>query len=423
MTFAKELKEQWPLILVLFLMQVFAFGFPTFALPFVYSGAIEEFGWTRQEAVLLTSFKFYVSAVAALIVGRLLDVLNPKHVIAVSALLGALAMVGFMAADRLPVYYALGVLLGLNGTGMAVSVNVVVSRAFDKSTGTMLGIVLSGTSVAGMILPMMMAPMMIAIGWRPAMAVLSCGIWVFALPGWLILSRRGSPIHARLQKQSYSAAKSGIWNHIKKLSVTRDFWLIFVGIFLVMGVDQSVLQNQVLFLESEKGLNLELVAWGAALLAGVGILAKILFGLLFDRLSILGIIICYLLLAFSVGLSFTVGGVATMLIFMTVRGIAHGGLIISGTVLLKHRYGFQRNQSGYSHARYKYRIRILPFIHGEYGRQIRQLFRSVCFGNGCCVRRGYSALPREAGETYGNHRTFQTVGLTKGRDSAAPNIQ
>ena len=341
MTFAKELKEQWPLILVLFLMQVFAFGFPTFALPFVYSGAIEEFGWTRQEAVLLTSFKFYVSAVAALIVGRLLDVLNPKHVIAVSALLGALAMVGFMAADRLPVYYALGVLLGLNGTGMAVSVNVVVSRAFDKSTGTMLGIVLSGTSVAGMILPMMMAPMMIAIGWRPAMAVLSCGIWVFALPGWLILSRRGSPIHARLQKQSYSAAKSGIWNHIKKLSVTRDFWLIFVGIFLVMGVDQSVLQNQVLFLESEKGLNLELVAWGAALLAGVGILAKILFGLLFDRLSILGIIICYLLLAFSVGLSFTVGGVATMLIFMTVRGIAHGGLIISGTVLLKHRYGFQ----------------------------------------------------------------------------------
>ena len=341
MTFAKELKEQWPLILVLFLMQVFAFGFPTFALPFVYSGAIEEFGWTRQEAVLLTSFKFYVSAVAALIVGRLLDVLNPKHVIAVSALLGALAMVGFMAADRLPVYYALGVLLGLNGTGMAVSVNVVVSRAFDKSTGTMLGIVLSGTSVAGMILPMMMAPMMIAIGWRPAMAVLSCGIWVFALPGWLILSRRGSPIHARLQKQSYGAAKSGIWNHIKKLSVTRDFWLIFVGIFLVMGVDQSVLQNQVLFLESEKGLNLELVAWGAALLAGVGILAKILFGLLFDRLSILGIIICYLLLAFSVGLSFTVGGVATMLIFMTVRGIAHGGLIISGTVLLKHRYGFQ----------------------------------------------------------------------------------
>ncbi len=322
-------------------MQIFAFGFPTFALPFVYSGAIEEFGWTRQEAVLLTSFKFYVSALAALVVGRLLDVVNPKYVIAVSALLGASAMVGFMAADSLPVYYALGVFLGLNGTGMAVSVNLVVSRSFEKSTGTMLGIVLSGTSVAGMILPVLMAPLMVVIGWRPAMAVLSCGIWVFALPAWLILSRKGSPIHARLQKQSVSASKSGMWNHLKSLSATRDFWLIFIGVFLVMGVDQSVLQNQVLFLESEKGLSLEMVAWGAALLAGVGILAKVLFGLLFDWLSILGIVLCYLLLAVSVGLSFTVGGVATMLIFMTVRGIAHGGLIIAGTVLLKHRYGVQ----------------------------------------------------------------------------------
>jgi OFA family oxalate/formate antiporter-like MFS transporter len=337
----KELRGQWPLVLVLFLMQVFAFGFPTFALPFVYSGAIEEFGWTRQEAVLLTSFKFYVSAIAALMVGRLLDIINPRYVIAVSAFLGALAMVGFSLADRLPIYYSLGVLLGLNGTGMAVSVNVIVGRSFEKSTGTILGIVLSGTSVAGMILPILMAPLMVTIGWRPAMALLSCGIWLVALPAWLVLSRKGSPIDTRLRKQSFSATKTEMWNHIKELSVTRDFWFIFIGVFLIMGVDQSLIQNQVLFLESEKGLNLGMVAWGASLLAGVGIGAKILFGQLFDRLSILGIIICYLLLAVSVGLSFAVAGIATMLIFMTVRGIAHGGLIVAGTVLLKHRYGIQ----------------------------------------------------------------------------------
>ena len=340
-TFRKELRGQWPFILVLFLMQVFAFGFPTFALPFVYSGAIEEFGWTRQEAVLLTSFKFYVSAVAALMVGRLLDIINPRYVIAVSAFLGALAMVGFSLADRLPIYYSLGVLLGLNGTGMAVSVNVVVGRSFEKSTGTILGIVLSGTSVAGMILPILMAPLMVTIGWRLAMALLSCGIWLVALPAWLILSRKGSPIDTRLRKQSFSATKTGMWNHIKELSVTRDFWFIFIGVFLIMGVDQSLIQNQVLFLQSEKGLNLGMVAWGASLLAGVGIGAKVFFGQLFDRLSILGIIICYMLLAVSVGLSFAVAGIATMLIFMTVRGIGHGGLIIAGTVLLKHRYGIQ----------------------------------------------------------------------------------
>ncbi|MFC1838159.1 MFS transporter [Thermodesulfobacteriota bacterium] len=333
--------SQWSLILVLFLMQVFAFGFPVFSLPFVYSGAIEEFGWTRQEAVLLTSFKFYVSAVAALIVGRLLDIVNPKYVVGASAFFGVLAMAGFLLADNLFVYYSLGILLGLNGTGMAVSVNVIVSRSFEKATGTILGIVLSGTSVAGMVLPIIMAPLMVTIGWRTAMAFLSCGIWLLALPVWLVLSRKGSLIDTRLGKQSDSESKTGMWNHMKKLSMTRDFWLIFIGVFMVMGVDQALVQNQVLFLQSEKGLNLGMVAWGASLLAGMGIGAKVLFGLLFDRLSILGITICYLSLAVSVGLSFTVTGVVSMLAFMTVRGIAHGGLIVAGPVLLKHRYGVQ----------------------------------------------------------------------------------
>lgn len=338
-TFGGEFRKQWPLILVLFLMQVFAFGFPTFALPFVYAGAIEEFGWTRQQAVLLTSFKFYVSAVAALLAGRMLDTVNPKHIVSVSAALGALSMVGFMVAGKLPVYYTIGVILGLSAAGLVVAINVIVSRAFERSTGTMLGIVLSGTSVAGVLLPILMAPMMIRVGWRTSMAVLSCGIWFIALPAWFVLFQKGSSSAERLQRGTFSAAKSGMWDHFKELAVTRDFWFIFIGVFLVMAVDQALVQNQVLFLQSEKGLSLEMVAWGAAVLAGVGIGSKILFGFVFDRLSIFGIVLCYLLMALSVGLSFSVMGVATMLIFMTVRGIAHGALIVAGPVLLKHRYG------------------------------------------------------------------------------------
>jgi MFS family permease len=341
-TFCTEFREHWSLVLTLFLMQVFAFGFPVFSLPFVYEGAREEFGWTRQQAVLLASFKFYVGAAAALVAGRMLDTIGPKFVVIVAAVLGALAMAGFMLADNLPIYYALGVLLGLSGTGLALSINVIASRMFQRSTGMMLGLVLSGTSIAGMLLPQLMAPLMVSIGWRPAMAVLSCGIWLVSLPVWLLLFRRGNLLGEKLQKKSFSAAKTGMWVHFRQMSGTRDFWFIFAGAFLIMGVDQALVQNQVLFLKSEKGLSLEMVAWGASVLAGAGIGAKIFFGWIFDRLSILGIALCYLLLAVSVALSFSVIGISTMLIFMTVRGIAHAGLIVSGAILLKHRYGTER---------------------------------------------------------------------------------
>ena len=326
-------REKWPLIAILFFLQVFAFGFPTFSLPFIYAGATEEFAWTRQQAVLLSSFKFFTSAAAALFVGRLLDAVNPKVVIVASAILGALAMAGFTIADRLPLYYALGLILGLSAAGLAISINATVGWSFERSTGTMLGIVLTGTSVAGVLLPLIMAPLMQSIGWRPAMALLSCGTWIVILPAWFLLPGG--------KRQAGGAARSGLWPHFRSLASTRSFWFIFAGASLVAAVDQSMVQNQVLFLKSEKGLSLDMVKWGSALLAGVGIGAKTLFGWIFDKLSIAGIVFCYLLLAVAIGLSFSVAGIATMLVFVTFLGIAHAGVIVSGPVLLRQRYGPQ----------------------------------------------------------------------------------
>jgi MFS family permease len=250
-------------------------------------------------------------------------------------------MAGFVFTNTLPSYYFVGVVLGLNAAGMAVSMNYLVCRTFERSTGTALGIVLAGTSTAGMIVPLIMAPMMESVGWRNTMLFMSLGIWLAAIPAWLILFRKGATLVDSLRSAANRASPTDMWAHFRTLSGTRTFWFIFVGIFLVSAVDQGLLQNQVLFLRNEKGLDLDTVAWGASLLAAIGIGSKILFGWVYDRVSIAGIVFCYALLAVSVGLSFAVTGVATMILFMTVRGFAHGGLIVDAPVLAKHYYGPQ----------------------------------------------------------------------------------
>lgn len=340
-SFGAEFKEKWPIVLVAYLMMLFAFGFPTFALPFVYAGAIDEFGWARQTAVALASYKFYTSAVASLVVGRLLDTIDPKFLVAACATLGGLGMIGFMAADTLPAYYLVGVVLGLNAAGMAVSMNFVVCRSFERATGMALGIVLAGTSTAGVLVPLIVAPLMQSVGWRSAMMIMSLGIWLVSIPAWLLLLRKGQRLGDALRAPENRPRPSDMWGHFKALAVTRNFWFIFIGIFLVSAVDQGLLQNQVLFLRDEKGLDLETVAWGASLLAAIGIGSKILFGWAYDRVSISGIVFCYFLLSVSAGLSFAVTGVATMILFMMTRGFAHGGLIVDGPVLAKHYYGPQ----------------------------------------------------------------------------------
>ncbi len=339
--FASEIREKWPVVVVGYFMMLFAFGVPTFALPFVYAGAIEEFGWTRQQAVLLASFKFYTAAIASLIIGRLLDKYDPKLLVTVCAALGGIGMLAFYMADSLPTYYAIGIVLGCNSAGMAVAMNTMVCRAFERSIGTMLGIVLAGTSTAGIIVPLVMAPLMESIGWRPTMMYMSLGIWLGAMPAWLYLLRRGNMLGDQIRSAAGTTQNTDMWTHFRALARTRAFWAIFIGIFLVSAVDQGLLQNQVLFLSNEKGLNLGQVAWGASALAAIGIGSKILFGWVYDKWSIAGIVFCYALLAVSVGLAFAVVGVLTMLFFMVVRGFAHGGLIVDAPVLARHYYGPQ----------------------------------------------------------------------------------
>ena len=338
-TFADEFREKWPLALVAYLMMLFAFGVPTFALPFIYPGAIEELHWTRGMAVEIASFKFYTSAVAALVIGRLLDTVSPKYVVATCAVLGAIALIGFLGATNLPVYYTLGVVLGINAAGMAVAINVIVARVFERSTGTALGIVLAGTSTAGIIVPPIMAQLLQAVGWHNTMALLSLGIIVVALPCWFFLMRKGSRFEEEIRTGSYSAARTGMWEHFLDLAKTRNFWFIFVGIFLIAAVDQGFIQNQVLFLKNERGIDINSVAWAAALFATIGIVSKIAFGWVYDRLSITGIVLCYALIAISSAMSLTVTSVAAMVVFMSVRGVAHGGSIVDGPVLAKHYYG------------------------------------------------------------------------------------
>jgi MFS family permease len=341
--FREEFRSSWPVLTVAFVMIFFGFGVPAFSLMFIYAGAVEEFGWTREQATLLASYKFVTAAAAGLLVGRLLDILQPKYVVAAAAVCGSVALGCLLFVDALPAYYAVGVMLGVNAGGMTVAMKVLVCRIYERSAGTALGLVLTGTSAAGVVLPLCVAPMMQTIGWRPAMAVMSLGTWLVGLPCWFGLFRLRPELAARLSAPRRSASVptlgSGSWRHVQALARTRTFWMITGAIFLGSAVDQGLLQNQVLFLKNDRGLSLESVAWATSLLAGLGVVAKIAFGWLYDRWSIRGIVLCYALLCCSVLLTFTVVGTASMLLFVAIRGLAHGGLIVDVPVLTKHYYG------------------------------------------------------------------------------------
>ena len=176
--FVAEFRESWPKLAVAFACMLFAFSTPLIALPFLYAPVMDEFGWTREQATLLASAKFAMGAIISIIVGKFIDVVGVRKILIIVSIAGALAMVSFLGTRDLTLYYFAGVLLGIAAPGTIVAVKVLVSRSFHASQGTAMGLVMLGTSLASIVVPITITALISAYGWRIAAAIMSLGIWL-----------------------------------------------------------------------------------------------------------------------------------------------------------------------------------------------------------------------------------------------------
>ena len=344
MTTAKsELSHHWSLVTVAFLLVFFAFGVPTYSLPFMYNAAMQEFGWTNAQANLLSTAKFLIGAVAALGMGMLIDKVGGRWTVLAGTLVGGIAMALFLCATNLPVYYLAGALLGFSAASIVAAMKVIVARLFHANQGLAMGVVLTATSFAGVVMPQVWPPLLEIMNWRSIIAMMSVGPLLLAAPLWAVFLAKSASTRGIVDAPSVAKSGVGMWAHFREISRDRAFWLIALGIFLVSAVDQALMQNYVSFLLVDKGMDLRTtISWAGSLLAVIGVLAKVGSGWFYDRFSIRGIALFYLLLGVSVLLALPVAGVGSLLLFIVVRGIAHGGLIVDVPILTKHYFGMER---------------------------------------------------------------------------------
>jgi MFS family permease len=184
--FVNEFRRNWQILAVAFVCLLFAFSAPAFSLPFLFRSVIEEFGWTREQATLLASAKYATGAFFSILVGRFIDVIGVRTVLIAVSIIGALAMVSFLWTPNLTVYYLSGVLLGIASPGTIVAIKVLISRTFHASQGTAMGIAMLGAAVGSVIVPVVITILIANFGWRYAIAMMSLGVWLIALPMMVI---------------------------------------------------------------------------------------------------------------------------------------------------------------------------------------------------------------------------------------------
>jgi MFS family permease len=169
------------------------YGFAYFVVPWM-----QAFDSPRGTIMLLATAGSVTAAVLAPIAGYLLDHYSTKKLVLGSLLASALALfaTGF-ATNYLTVICLYGVVLQL-GIILAgpLAGSSMVARAFTQQRGLALGITALGTSVGGLLIPVVVTQLLGHFDWQLVCKLLAAAVFLLAfVPGLLLLQDAPAPQH------------------------------------------------------------------------------------------------------------------------------------------------------------------------------------------------------------------------------------
>lgn len=303
-------------------------GLPPFYKPlrdeFVAIGAVDP---RSAESFIANgaNITFLMSGVFSLLGGWLVTRFRLKPMMIVGCvLLGGGLVLHSQAQSANAVYFArflMGASLGFIGVAPCV---VLVSGWFDTGRGTALGIVLTGTSLGGAVIPLIAQPLIANYGWRAAMLTISAIIWVVLLPAILLLVKERAALDDGGQRL---APPDGMrWAEALRTPV---FWALAACAALVFYPIFVTSQQFILYLQSPRlGVSAETAAFAQSALFAVSIGGKFIAGALSDRLGAVRVIAACALLMFAASLVLLGLSASNALLFLLPFAVGYGGTFV-----------------------------------------------------------------------------------------------
>lgn len=259
-------------------------GIPVFSKPiqseFVEKGIIaaDNAQTFIANASIIT---FLMSGVFSLVAGWALTRISLRHSMIAGAVMLGVAMVLHSRAESVLIVYLARFLMGaaLGFVGVTPSV-ILVSNWFGKKKGTALGILLTGTSIGGFLMPVVFSKIIELYQWRAALLIVSLFVWIILFPLIVFVVRRPE----EPSSDPLPVMSSGLT--LSEALRTKQFWIFSVAAALVFYTIFVATQQFILYLQSPKiGLSLSIASAWQSILFGLSVTGKTAAGFLSDRFS------------------------------------------------------------------------------------------------------------------------------------------
>jgi MFS family permease len=212
---------------------------------------VEDMGWSRSLTAGAISVMSLVHGLSGPIIGRLIEGIGPRRVIALGGLIFTLGMlVTSQIQNWWHLYLAFGLVTGF-GIAMAgwVPFIVTVERCYPERLGTALGFALAGVGFGILVAVPVINLLVETRGWRDAFALLALlgPLWVLPSAWWLLRSADGG---GRASAPATAPAVGGDRPHWVLASALRSprFWRAGFAFFTGACLAQILLIHQFAFL-------------------------------------------------------------------------------------------------------------------------------------------------------------------------------
>jgi sugar phosphate permease len=303
---------------------------------------METFSATEGEISGAVALMFGLTAPLALFAGALIDHYGPLRIIRIGLVIMAVCFTLYPFAQSVLHLYILhaGLAFGLVLGGLLVSVNL-LSRWFVTRRGTVIGLLVSMSSLSGLILPNLISPLVNNpdYGWRWGFGALAAAFWIFALlPGFFLLKEKPSDVGQfpdGATKPPATAPDGGADGVPFAVALrSRTLWVLVIGSTCLWFTFQAINSQITIFLELEANLSPQNATRLYSMIFGFSVAGKFLFGAISDYLpkhrvmlatSAILFVGCLMIFTINDGTLGLASSFTQLTIFTLVFGLGYGG--------------------------------------------------------------------------------------------------
>ena len=181
------------------------------------------------------------------------------------------------------------------------------------------------------------------LGWQMTGALFGALLLIFVAPMiYFFLQEHPGSLRIDVAQTETMAQQLTVSEPQRPLLRDRRILALLFGQFLIGAVDYALLAHTPLLLELDAGLDRSTIGLAMSLLMVAGIPGKLGFGWLYDKYAIRGVAFCWFLGALAALLTLLGDGIVILLAFCVLRGLVHGGVLISAPSIALHTAGTKR---------------------------------------------------------------------------------